>query len=78
MSFFSFRKPKEVSRKLPQVGEVWHLKSKKDDPFPAKGANPITVLDVKAGWVRYKIGSGWLFPDERQPIDTFLYCYSDE
>lgn len=60
----------------PEVGGKYVLRPRNGDPFPGKyDHNPSTVLEVKDGWVRYKIGSGLLFDDERKSIEDFNDLY---
>lgn len=53
-------------------GEQWVLKGK-DDPFEPKIRAPVDILDVKDGWIRYKIGDA--FPDERMSANMFTRVY---
>lgn len=55
------------------IGSRWRFKT--DDPFPPKFL--VEVVDVKDGWVRYRMSTrlGILQDDERRDIDSFLYCY---
>jgi hypothetical protein len=56
----------------PQRGEWWCLKADptdKDDPFPGRTYQPIKVLEVKDGWVRYAMDV--VFDDERTNLTTF-------
>ena len=56
-----------------KIGDKFALKN--DDSPWANAERPIvTVLDIKEGWVRYRIGH--IFPDERKPIDVFLGMYN--
>lgn len=62
--------------KIPTVGSQWIFNRKATaDPFETKPSSAITVLEIKQGWVRYKIGNGWLFHDERLSIEDFLDYY---
>jgi hypothetical protein len=56
----------------PAPGEFWAVKGR--GPWPKKDAFKVEILDVKDGWVRYKIGS--LFDDERAEIKTFIEVYA--
>lgn len=56
--------------RTPSSGEKWILKD--GSPWGSKH-KPITVLDVKSGWVRYEIGT--VFNDERLKMGDFLFCY---
>lgn len=62
------RKP----RRSPVPGESWRLYNN-GDPFPPKSL--VTILDVRDGWVRYKIGSGNMWGDERMEISMFSEVY---
>ena len=64
--------PKPKPQRSPVPGEKWRLYNG-GDPFPPKSL--VTVLDVKDGWVRYKIGSGEMFGDERMKVSTFSEVY---
>ncbi len=57
----------------PIVGEKWILQSRVGDPFPTKAETIVTILDVKAGWVRYEMND--VFNDQRMKIDLFMSCY---
>jgi hypothetical protein len=67
---FGTVKPKP---ELPKVGSLWGLANRNGDPFPSKKYPPSVILDVKDGWVRYRIGS--VFNDERMELSSFLYVY---
>ena len=62
-----------LPKKEPVAGEEWVLKN--DSPWPKSGQKPVTILDVKNGWVRYDM-HGICFRDERMKMGSFLYCYS--
>lgn len=57
----------------PTKGEHWRLKPTKDDPFPPVAYDPVEILDVKNGWIRYKMGR--IFPDLRMELEIFLHIY---
>lgn len=59
--------------KHPEPGSKWYF-FPSDNPWPSKNFRPITVLDAKDGWVRYKM-SDHLFNDERMELSSFLHCY---
>ena len=71
MSIFSFFR-KKVFRDLPAKGEKWLLTS--GDPWGSKYP-PVTILDQKEGWVRYKMGTSLAFNDERMELETFMDIY---
>lgn len=75
--FFSSSKNNIISKTntMPKINEVWYLKSKDRSPWQKKKIYSVTVLDVKGGWVRYKIGNGSIFDDERLNIKDFLMIY---
>lgn len=50
-----------------EVGNVYALRD--GSPWPT--CHTCTVLDVKQGWVRYKIGGGFWSGDERVDEPTF-------
>lgn len=52
-------------------GQKWVLPSDKS-PWPSK-FKPVTILDVRDGWVRYAMGS--CFSDERKETKEFLSMY---
>jgi len=52
------------------------LQPEKGDPFPPKSTRVVAeILDVKDGWVRYKILES-TSKDERMDIETFTAIYS--
>lgn len=57
-------------REVPAIGSLWEIDT--EDPFPSKHY-PIKVLEVKDGWVRYRINRWW--PDERVKCETFYLVY---
>ena len=57
--------------KTPSKGEKWRIDD--GDPFPPKCT--VEILDIADGWVRYKIGSGTMFDDERKSMSSFINCY---
>lgn len=63
---------------LPKPDEVWYLKGDDGSPWPNIMMVPATVLDVKEGWVRYKIGNGELFGDIRKTMKEFLFLYQKD
>lgn len=48
----------------------WPANERKGDPFSPPAGRPVTVLDVKAGWVRYDLS------DSRRPIKMFKWLYA--
>lgn len=66
---FGLDRPKVVE---PKVGEEWCLNSD-DSPWESSFHPPVRILDVKGGWVRYRMNS--LFPDERLPFENFVRIY---
>lgn len=72
-SISSYRKEKEKREILPKPKQLWKLKGKYGDPFPKKDSLPITILEVKEGWVRYDMK---VFKDERMELSSFLQYYS--
>jgi len=66
----------EEAEELPMIGEKWCLKCDFDgSPWPKKDVVCVIVLDVKDGWVRYRIGEGLLFGDERMKVKYFTRVY---
>lgn len=58
------------------AGQRWRL-VRNMGPWPdTKPPFYVTVLDVKDGWVRYRIGD--LFSDERMPTDIFERIFVQE
>lgn len=53
----------------PVIGEIWYL----PDGSPWATKYKVSILDVKDGWVRYRIGS--VFDDERKPLSVFTSMY---
>jgi hypothetical protein len=58
----------------PKVSEKWSLKQTDGDPWSRKKYDPVTIIDVKDGWVKYSMG-GSFFDDERMEIKTFVKIY---
>jgi len=56
-----------------EIGSRWVIKD--GSPWGARKSSIITVTDVLAGWVRYKIGEGVFYPDERMKEESFRHCY---
>lgn len=54
----------------PITGEVWTFN--KADPFPPE--ETVTVIEVRSGWVRYKLAS----QVHTMPKNHFTYCYRRE
>jgi len=54
-----------------QVGDVWEVSFKSDDPWTPARIHICKVLDVKDGWVKYKI-TGCL-TETKQTVDVFLW-----
>jgi len=69
----------EKLTKVPKPGETWvHRDYRKEgDPFPPKDptAGAAVIRGYKDGWVRYKLGSGAIWDDERMQLYVFLFCY---
>lgn len=65
--FFTFPKP----------GEIWIFRnpSAKKDPFIPKAEDTVKILEVKKGWVRFSMGNGYFFNDERMSEWMFIFCY---
>jgi hypothetical protein len=69
-----FWKPeRKESYSVPAKGDKWILRTDNGDPWGCKFP-PVKVLDVKDGWVRYKIGD-IIFTDERMKIEQFVSVY---
>jgi hypothetical protein len=62
----------DVAPVAPKPGELWQLRPK-GSPWPEKNYPPVTILDVKDGWVRYDMVS--LFKDERMRVSAFVGMY---
>lgn len=64
--FFTFPKP----------NEQWQLRGENDDdPWEQPTRCLATIRDVKKGWVRYRLGDGSYYPDERKTILMFISVY---
>jgi len=50
-------------------GDEWRVRD--GDPFPPQSV--AVILEVRDGWVRYRIGR--TFPDNRMEEHTFRHCY---
>lgn len=77
-NLFSYFKPK-VKPKV-EVGQHYFLRrspsEKGVDPFkPKNNRSTSCILEIKDGWVRYRIGNGLLYDDERLTIKLFLSIY---
>ena len=73
---FQDKKAKREAEAKLEIGSRWVLKGKNGDPFESKKCSVYsTILDVKDGWVRYKMGRGNFFKDNRMEISSFLYIY---
>lgn len=55
----------------PKIGELWSFRDDYEDPFAPK-RNPVEILEVKKGWVRYDMT---LFKDQRMPLFQFVLFY---
>jgi len=55
------------------VGSRWRFKPDDGDPFPNTRLTCATVLEVRAGWVRYRID--YCSSDTRRTLESFLYVY---
>jgi hypothetical protein len=76
MAIFGFKRVESQVR-LPQKGEVWFFNryQEEGDPWPPrKRGSEVTILDVKAGWVRYSMMPA--FPDNRMEIKFFVRLYA--
>ena len=58
----------------PMPVEKWSLIDNDKSPWPNKVYKPVTILETKAGWVRFSMGSD-LFNDERMLIERFIRIY---
>lgn len=67
---------KQEKPELPTIapGERWLLCPSNGDPWGQKPYRPVTILDVRNGWVRYDMGPG-PFRDERKKIGEFVGMY---
>lgn len=65
-----FRKCELLPPRNPRVGEQWLLRS--EDRWGSK-YSPVTILDVRDGWVRYNMNR--VFRDERMRMDMFIATY---
>ena len=67
---FNWFKPKSPQ---PQIGDTFRLIGDEMDPWGDYRYHPVTILDIKDGWVRYYNGS--LFPDNRLTIESFICVF---
>ena len=71
---------KANKQRVPVIGEKWFfegLNGEDDSPWPSTKKprfSPVIILDVKEGWVRYRIGA--FYPDERLKMESFLSMYT--
>jgi hypothetical protein len=64
----------ELSAQLgPEPGQKWVFIPEQKDPWERKHYPPVTILDVRDGWVRYAMQS--VFTDERTTIKSFTRMY---
>lgn len=56
--------------RVPAPDEQWCMRDK--SPWPKKN-NPVRIIDVREGWVRYYMNE--VFHDERRELDEFLRMY---
>jgi hypothetical protein len=59
--------------RVPKKGEQWIFKNSHSGPWFQSRYNPVTILDVKSGWVRYWVS--FSSPDERMLLTSFLWCH---
>lgn len=60
-------------KRPPLPGELWEFKKGDGSPWPSKDYEPVKILDVRDGWVRYSMDG--FFRDERMTVSSFMYCY---
>jgi len=60
----------------PVAGELWYFGKGDGSPWPVKKYPPVTILDVRDGWVRYSFAS--MFLDERKELSWFVANYKPE
>jgi hypothetical protein len=74
--WWPFSKLKQANKveapEVPAPGEKWEMFDE-GDPFPSKYP-PVTILNVKDGWVRYSMGK-MFFNDERRTVKSFVLIY---
>ena len=64
----------EKNKVIPKIGEEWLLSIKDKSPWDTTNKYPpVTILDVKDGWVRYSFVT--IFTDQRMEIESFLGMY---
>lgn len=73
--FNIFRSKPKVAAPNQKIGSKWMLRAENGDPFPPKDFKPVEVLDVKDGWVRYRMNR--YFDDERISVGLFLSIYRE-
>ena len=77
MNIFPLRKAVSTEA-LPPIlpHSLWVMKPVGDDPFPPKdNAVQTMVRETLDGWVRFQVGSGIAFPDERMEEASFRRIY---
>lgn len=60
------------SKTNPEPGQKWAFRDDCKGPWPARGCLPVTILDVRDGWVRYDM---YAFKDQRMKLDNFARMY---
>ena len=69
------RLPKD-KRPDPQPGQKWILDSDDGSPWSNPPSNIVSViLEVKQGWVRYRVADNSFMQDEHQTVDIFKLCH---
>jgi hypothetical protein len=58
----------------PMPGELWTLYDDSGDPFPSKKYSPVSILDVREGWVRYDMGKIRRFEMNGNQLSNLLQC----
>jgi hypothetical protein len=69
-----FKRTAAPAADSPVAGERWVLSPSDGSPWPvATVCIPVTILDVRDGWVRYYCDD--MFPDNRKTITDFVSLF---
>lgn len=60
------------AKDMPKPGEKWRFLDGAEGPWPKDHYAPVTVSDVRDGWVRYDMSA---FKDQRLRLDSFVRMY---
>jgi hypothetical protein len=67
--------PIKPSKPAPKPGDRWYMEWD-GNPFEIGVKSPITILDVKEGWVKFKHDDYKIFTDpDSMKMSSFLYVF---